>query len=103
MASRRSGLWVFGTVLGCHLALTLVGLFLMVGGGLGPDVQATTLNRVGSALLGALLFPLEAIHGRFFLGRSLPGNDWLWIIGVGAAYAGVAVGGVALVRRARGR
>jgi hypothetical protein len=88
-------------VLGGYLALTLVGLFLMVGGGLGPDVEATPLNRIGSAILGVLFFPLGVIHSRFFLGHPLPGSDWLWIIGVGASWAAIATFGFAMVRRAR--
>jgi hypothetical protein len=88
-------------VLGSYLALTLVGLSLMVGGGLGPDVEATPLNRIGSAILEALFFPLEVIHARFFPGHPLPGSDWLWIIAVGASWAGIATLALAMVRRLR--
>jgi hypothetical protein len=101
VSTKRTGVRLFVMVLGCYLALTLVGLFLMVGGGLGPDVEATPLNRIGSAILGVLFFPLELIHARFFFGRPLPGSDWLWIIGVGTSWAAIATFGSSLVRRAR--
>jgi hypothetical protein len=93
---------VFGIVLGSYLALTVLGLVLLVGGGLGPDVVATVPNRVGSAILGVLFFPLEAIHRWFFFGQ-LPGSDWLWILGVGSCYAGAAAGAFKISRRARRR
>jgi hypothetical protein len=91
---------MFGTVLGSHLALTAVGLVLLVSRGLGPDVESTPLQRIGGTMLGALLFPLDAIHAQFFLGRPLPGSDWPWILGVGAAWAGLATLLLAAWRRA---
>jgi len=54
VSTKWTGVRLFGLVLGCYLALTLVGLFPMVGGGLGPDVEATPLNRIGSAMVKSL-------------------------------------------------
>jgi hypothetical protein len=100
--SRRGALLVV-SVLGAYLALSVIGLVLMVSGGLGPDVEATLTNRIGMAMLKPLFFPLDVIHARFFHGRQLPGNDWLWIAGVGACYAGGASSVFTLWKRARRR
>jgi hypothetical protein len=101
MGGRFTSLRVFSTVLGSYLAFGIVGLALMVSVGVGPDDEPTTAGRVGHAVLAAVLFPVELIHDRFFMGRPLPVNDWLWIVGVGAIYASVAVLVLALVRRFR--
>ena len=101
MLRKWSALVVFGTVLVGYLGLTVIGLILLVSGGLGPDVEANVVNRIGMAVLGVLLFPLDAIQTRFFLGRPLPGSEWLWIIGVAASWASVATFGFALLRRVR--
>jgi hypothetical protein len=90
---RWSGFRVFAAVFGAYLALCFVSVLLMASGGLGPDADpgfaGRIAGRIGSGMLGVLFFPLDAIHRRYFMGHPLPGNGWLWIIGVGSVFAGL--------------
>ena len=72
----------------------LIALMMSISTGIGPsdagDPVPSPLQQniahLGQTLSYVFVAPIMIIHDTFFMGRPLPGNDWLWIILMGLIY-----------------